>query len=113
MGRKYIMVNVCAEDKHVDKLKALIDTGADVSMIHPKIIEKLNITKIEEIEWFATNGHREYSPSTKLTIKTDEYKVDLYDVIIDDGAFDPDSDEDIILGLDFLQKTGMDISFKY
>ena len=42
MGRKYVKVEVSASGRRVAGLNALIDTGADLTIISSKVVKKLN-----------------------------------------------------------------------
>ena len=114
MGRKYIKVKIFFEKKSIEGLNAFIDTGSDLSIISTKIAKKLDI-KIPNIErkWTASDGDERQSPIIELKIQAEGNKDPIFldEVLIDDASLDPENNEDVIIGLDYLQKVKMILSF--
>ena len=114
MGRLYTTVKLCFNKKSVDNVEAFIDTGSDITIISPKIAKKLGIKKTNiELKWRASDGDERLSPLTEIKIKAQEDKrlVFLDGVLIDDAPLDKDSQEEVIIGLDYLQKTKKTLRF--
>jgi predicted aspartyl protease len=114
MGRLYTTVNACSKSKCIDNLKAFIDTGSDLTIISTKLAKKLGITSLNiERKWTASDGDERHSPLTEIELKTHDEKsmVFLDEVLIDDSPLDKESKEDIIIGLDYLQKTKKILKF--
>jgi hypothetical protein len=108
MGRLYTTVKVSFKNKSVNNIKAFIDTGSDLTIISTKIAKKLGIKKTNiELKWRASDGDERLSPLTEIKLKAQEDKrmVFLDGVLIDDAPLDKDSQEEVIIGLDYLQKT--------
>jgi hypothetical protein len=108
MGRLYTTVKVSFKNKSVNNIKAFIDTGSDLTIISNKIAKKLGIKKTNiELKWRASDGDERLSPLTEIKLKAQEDKrlVFLDGVLIDDAPLDNDSQEEVIIGLDYLQKT--------
>lgn len=107
MGRQYMNVKICSNDKCTEWVKAFIDSGADLTVISTNISKRLGIV-LEDIEreWAASDGDKIYSPITKVEIVEDgENKGTLLDeVLVDDRPLDKENHEEVILGLDYLQK---------
>ena len=108
MGRKYTWVRICFNNKCIEKLNAFIDSGSDLTIISTEVATKLKI-KMPNIErkWTASDGDERQSPITEIKIQAEEDKklIFLDEVLIDDAPLDKENHEDIILGLDYLQKT--------
>ena len=108
MGRKYAHLMIRSGKKNLENVIAFIDTGADLTIISSKIAKKLRI-KSHNIErkWTASDGDEKHSPITELEVASedDEAPVRLDEVLIEDSPLDKDSGEEVILGLDYLQKT--------
>ncbi len=107
MGRKYATVSVRSPDHTLEGLTALFDSGADVSVIGSEIADILGLERTPiEIKWHSSADEDEYSPITELEVRTaqDEEYLLLPGVLIDDRPIDFEAEEDMILGLDYLQK---------
>ena len=107
MGRQYVDVKVCSDDRCSEWVIAFIDTGADLTVISTSISEKLGIVlEKTEREWAASDGDELYSPITQVEIIEDGggERVSLDEVLVDDRPLDKESNEDVLLGLDYLQK---------
>jgi predicted aspartyl protease len=108
MGRKYARVALHSGNNNLENVLAFIDTGADLTIISTKVAKKLKI-KISNTErrWTASDGDEKQSPITELELGSDgdEASVHLDEVLIEDSPIDKDSGEEVILGLDYLQKT--------
>jgi hypothetical protein len=108
MGRLYTTVKVSFKNRSVDNVKAFIDTGSDLTIISTKIAKKLGIKKTNiELKWRASDGDERLSPLTEVKLKAQEDRrlVFLDGVLIDDAPLDKDTQEEVIIGLDYLQKT--------
>ena len=108
MGRLYTTVKVCFKNRSVDNVNAFIDTGSDLTIISTKIAKKLGIKKTNiELKWRASDGDERLSPLTEIKLKAQEDKrlVFLDGVLIDDAPLDKDTQEEVLIGLDYLQKT--------
>ena len=84
-----------------------MDTGADLTVISTSISEKLGIVlEKTEREWAASEGDELYSPITQVEIIEDGggERVSLDEVLVDDRPLDKESNEYVLLGLDYLQK---------
>ncbi len=91
----------------MDNILAFIDTGADLSIIGTSIVKNLEIEEIiYERAWIASDGDRRLSPIVEVGIRAedDDDFIELDEVIMDDAPLDDESDEEVILGLDYLQK---------
>ena len=76
-------------------------------MIGTRISEKLGIVlEMTEREWAASDGDELYSPITQVEIIEDggHARISLDEVLVDDRPLDTESNEDVLLGLDYLQK---------
>lgn len=107
MGRKYTRVEISHGKRKVSDVLAFIDSGADLSIMGTNLMEKLGIENIiYERSWIASDGDKLYSPIVEVGIKAydDRSPVELDEVIVDDLPIDEESGEEIILGLDYLQK---------
>ena len=108
MGRKYARISLRSGSKKRGNILAFIDTGADLTIISTKMAKKLKIESSNiERKWTASDGDERQSPIIELDIKSnddDEY-IHLDEVLIEDTPIDKDSGEEVILGLDYLQKT--------
>ena len=107
LGRKYTRVSVCYKNKTVDNILAFIDTGADLSIIGTSIVKDLEIEEIiYERTWIASDGDRRLSPIVEVGIRAedDDEFIELDEVIMDDAPLDDENDEEVILGLDYLQR---------
>jgi len=108
MGRKYAKLSLRSDNKKMENVLAFIDTGADLTIISTKVAKKLKIKSSNiERKWTASDGDEKQSPITELDLKSDddEESVHLDEVLIDDMPIDKDSGEEVILGLDYSQKT--------
>jgi len=108
MGRLYTTVKVSFKNRSVNNIKAFIDTGSDLTIISTKIAKKLGIKKTNiELKWRASDGDERLSPLTEIKLKAQEDKrlVFLDGVLIDDAPLDKDTQEEVLIGLDYLQKT--------
>ena len=107
MGRQYVDVKVSSDDRCSEWVRAFIDTGADLTVISTEISEKLGIV-LENIEreWAASDGDELYSPIAQVEIIEDggSERVLLDEVLVDDRPLDKENNEDVLLGLDYLQK---------
>lgn len=115
MGRKYVRVNVNYGEQKLKKLLAFIDSGSDVTFISKRVKNKLRIKEKEKEEWYSSAKLKSIiSEVAEITIAFENKEITL-DVLIDDLPFDyhPNTDEreEVILGLDFLQKAKMNINF--
>ena len=114
MGRKYARVSISYKKRTVSSILAFIDTGADLSIIGRSLAKRLGIKKpLYERAWTASDGDKRYSPIVEVSIKAqdDRNYIDLDEVIIDDAPLDEDSKEEVILGLDYLQKAKKTLCF--
>jgi hypothetical protein len=108
IGRKYARISFRSGSKKLENVLAFIDTGADLTIISTKIAKKLKIKSSNiERKWTASDGDEKQSPITELELRSndDEASVHLDEVLIEDSPIDKDSGEEVILGLDYLQKT--------
>jgi predicted aspartyl protease len=108
MGRKYARLVLRSGNNNLKNVLAFIDTGADLTIISTKVAKKLKIkTSNTERRWTASDGDEKQSPITELELRSDddETSVHLDEVLIEDSPIDKDSGEEVILGLDYLQKT--------
>ena len=114
MGRKYVKVEVSAAGRHLAGLIGLIDTGSDLTVIGSNVAKKLKLRPtLVEMEWSASDGDKRYSPIVELQVKAQDDKaaVQLDIVLVDDAPLDNESGEEVILGLDYLQRTKKILSF--
>jgi len=114
LGRKYVKVEVSAAGRHLAGLTGLIDTGSDLTVIGSKVAKKLRLRPtMVEMEWSASDGDKRYSPIVELDVKAqdDKEQVRLEVVLVDDAPLDEESGEQVILGLDYLQRTKKVLSF--
>jgi predicted aspartyl protease len=114
MGRKYVNVKIFFENRSIEDLNAFIDTGSDLTIISTEIARRLRI-KIQNIErkWTASDGDERQSPITEIKIQEKDKKEAIFldEVLIDDAPLDPENNEDVIIGLDYLQKAKIILSF--
>ena len=78
-----------------------------MTVIGTRISEKLGIVlEMTEREWAASDGDELYSPIAQVEIIEDggSERVSLDEVLVDDRPLDRESNEDVILGPDYLQK---------
>ena len=111
MGRIYRPIQLCYSRNCIDVV-GLIDTGADETVISESIARKLKC-KIE--------GELEANTITLQPVKLKTTHVQILDrwanlstellVGITNQFFDVDEGIDVILGVDFLQKTGYHVEF--
>ena len=108
MGRKYTRLALRSGNKNLKNVLAFIDTGADLTIISTKVAKKLKIKSSNiERKWTASDGDEKQSPITELDLMSDDDEgiIHLDEVLIEDLPIDKDSGEEVILGLDYLQKT--------
>lgn len=114
MGRKYTRVRVRSKDRALSDIIAFIDSGSDLTIISTKVAKRLRI-KSQNIErkWTASDGDERFIPITEIEIKAedDDEGVVLDDVLIENSPLDRESGEEVILGLDYLQKTKKTLKF--
>jgi len=114
MGRKYALVSIVFRGKQVDGVKAFIDTGADFTVISTRIAKKLGIKDLGiSLTWRASDGDDRKSPLVEIHMKMEgdnEFFL-LEDVLVDDSPLDPENKEQVILGLDYLQKSKKTLVF--
>lgn len=114
MGRKYVLVTLSSGRRSLKDVKAFIDTGADVTILSTKVAKKLGIKDPGiRINWTASDGNEKRSPVVQVKMKTDEEKefISLDYVILDDAPMDVENKEEVIMGLDFLQKAKKVLDF--
>jgi len=114
LGRKYSIVTVSHKEKKIRNITAFIDSGADLSIIGSSIAKRMQITDfLYERSWIASDGDRRYSPIVEIGVKAkdDRNIIHLDEVIVDDAPLDDETDEEIILGLDYLQKARKILDF--
>lgn len=114
MGRKYARVEISAAGRRLKDLVGLIDTGSDLTIISTNAAKRLRLKSTAvEMEWSASDGDKRSSPIVELTIKTedDEKSIKLDVVLIDDAPMDEETGEQVILGLDYLQRVKKVLSF--
>ena len=107
MGRKYTRVSISYKNREITNVLAFIDTGADLSIIGRSLAKRLKIKNpIYERAWMASDGDKRYSPIVEVAIRAEDDKryIELDEVIIDDAPLDEETEEEVILGLDYLQK---------
>ena len=107
MGRKYTRVKVFFNDNCVENLNAFIDSGSDLTIIETKVAKKLKIKMpFIERQWTASDGDERQSPIVEINIQAEDDKKGIFldEVLIDDGPLDKENNEDVIIGLDYLQK---------
>ena len=100
-------MEVRSDTMRTSGIKAFIDTGADLTIVSARLAKRLHVKKAGvEIAWMASNGSRETSPIGRVRIRAedDESPILREDVLIDDAPMDPETGEQVILGLDYLQK---------
>ena len=107
MGRKYTRVNLGHGVKQINNVLAFIDSGADLTIISTSLAKRLGIEDpIYERSWVASDGDVRYSPIVEVRIEAedDPEPIELDEVIMDDLPMDEETGEQVILGLDYLQK---------
>ncbi len=108
MGRKYTRVKIFFNNNCVEDLNAFIDSGSDLTIMSTKIAKKLKIKMpIIERQWTASDGDERHSPIVEINIQAEDDKKETFldEVLIDDGPLDKENNEEVIIGLDYLQKT--------
>ena len=114
MGRKYTRIQVRSKDRALSGIMAFIDCGSDLTIISTKVAKRLKI-KPQNIErkWTASDGDERYSPITEIEVRAedDDGGVVLDDILIEDSPLDKESGEEVVLGLDYLQKTKKTLRF--
>ena len=113
MGRMYRPVTISANGR--TKLTvAFIDTGADETVISKKIADALRLKLYGIYRSYSVTDHLIEGNFAKVTLKIDSVKITM-EVGVSDIPFQSDySDEEgieAILGLDFLQETGVKLDF--
>jgi predicted aspartyl protease len=114
MGRKYVLVTLSSGRKSLKDVKAFIDTGADVTILSTNVAKKLGIKDPGiRINWTASDGNSKRSPVVQVKMKTDEERdfISLEYVILDDAPMDVENKEEVIMGLDYLQKAKKTLCF--
>ena len=114
MGRKYAKVEISTAGRRQKGLIGLIDTGADLTIISTNAAKRLRLKSLAaEMEWSASDGDKRSSPIVELTIKAedDDKSIKLDVVLIDDLPMDEETGEQVILGLDYLQRAKKVLSF--
>lgn len=117
MGRQYVSVKLCRNERCIKNLKALIDTGSDLTIISSNLAKQLGYTPNSKMrEWMASDKDSQISPifeNVNLELgKPYMVKEKIEYVVVDDRPIDTIEREDMIIGLDFMQKVGMNINIK-
>ncbi|MCK5561034.1 MAG: retroviral-like aspartic protease family protein, partial [Thermoplasmata archaeon] len=93
---------------------AFVDTGADETVISKKIADALKLKLYGIYRSYSATDHIIEGNFAKVTLKMDSVKITM-EVGVSDIPFQSDySDEEgieAILGLDFLQETGIKLDF--
>ncbi len=112
MGRLYRPVELSNGRNCVD-IVGLIDTGADETVISEMIAKKLGCSFEGELKATTITLEQVVIETTRIKIhdRWDKSKKRML-VGVTDRFFDTDEGIDILLGVDFLQKTGSVIDFR-
>jgi hypothetical protein len=111
MGRIYRPIQLCNGKRCVDVV-GLIDTGADETVISEVISKKLGCETIGEFEASTITLEPVKLKTTHIEILDRWAKVKAKMLVgVTDKFFDVDEGIDIIIGVDFLQKTESKIDF--
>lgn len=117
MGRQYVFVELCRKERCVKNVKALIDTGSDLTIINSNLAKQLGYTPNSKMrEWMASDKDPQLSPMLEdISLEigrpyTAKEKVEY--VVVDDKPLDITEGEEMIIGLDFMQRVGIDIKIK-
>ena len=112
MGRVYRPIELCNGRKCVDVV-GLVDTGADETVISEKIAKMLKCQYEGNLDANTITLEPVNIKTTRISIhdRWSKKRVNLL-VGATDRFFDVDEGIDIILGVDFLQKTGAIIDFR-
>ena len=111
MGRVYRAIELRNNKKRIDVV-GLVDTGADETVISEKIARLLKCGYTGEIDT---------ETITLESVRINKTRISIFDrwsmnstrlfVGVTDRFFDVDEGIEIILGIDFLQKTGLILDF--
>ncbi|PIV69357.1 MAG: hypothetical protein COS08_04845 [Euryarchaeota archaeon CG01_land_8_20_14_3_00_38_12] len=117
MGRQYVFIKLCNKERCVKNVKALIDTGSDLTIISSNTAKQLGYTPNSKMrEWMASDKEPQLSPIfEEISLElgkpyTAKEKIEY--VVVDDKPLDISEGEDMVIGLDFIQKVGMNIRVK-
>jgi len=112
MGRIYRPIELCNGGKCIDVV-GLIDTGADETVISESIAKKLKCELKGELEANTITLEPVTLKTAYISIHDRWGKVKTKLLVgVTDRFFDVDEGIDIILGVDFLQKTESFIDFR-
>ena len=112
MGRVYRPIELCNGDTCIDVV-GLIDTGADETVISEAIANKLNCELKGEFEANTITMEPVTLKTTYIQIHDRWSKVKAKLLVgVTDRFFDVDEGIDIVIGVDFLQKTESIIDFR-
>lgn len=94
----------------ISSVSYLVDTGADVSVLHKKIAEKLNLKIQSDSQFLSGMGNSMIKPIGRSTavMFTPTMTLEIDFVIVPDG-FIPGGDIDALIGLDVIKRPGIKI----
>ncbi|MCG2826742.1 MAG: retroviral-like aspartic protease family protein [Thermoplasmatales archaeon] len=113
MGRIYRPIQLRNNGRKVDVV-AFVDTGADKSVISERVAKKLKLKFKRRDKLVVANREviTAYVDKVRVVSTKDNINIMMY-VDITDVPFDIDIDDiDMIIGIDFLQKHNVKLSFK-
>lgn len=112
LGRMYKSFVAISNGKSIP-IVALVDTGADETVISERLAKKLNLKLYGEYESVSASRHKIIGKLAKVKFKDEEIEDEIV-VGVSDEPFADNGEEgiDVILGVNFLQRNNVKLNFK-